>query len=1014
MDALQVLEDWEPSEYDRHVDLMEAATVKAAQDSCSEVRVVGRSMFAAYAATQPTRAHALLKRQSSSLQGMLNQGMLQYVPRQLTQVADLSGVSLPPPAHTLPRKSSSTGQLNESPSQSSALADHPRPASRPVSQASRQQQAAAGRRMTSQPVSRGAARSSYARRSLSGNALRVSLQAMQSNGTNAGHASMHQAARGLPPRHGPSAAQSGWAGAAAQALMEPDDQQQTHIRQLQQQPQQQGRWQSVRGLQEQPALPAAELDGAAVVQQPRVGDWEPAEPAGLVEHGAVSRVPSMEQHDEEAGPMRSAQNEQHEEAGVELWVHSWQAEADEADRWTTAAEILANAAAARTDWQAWLRQQPAMLEPFLDRLVLALCMRLTDAKEGLRSAAESCLQQVLKQHELEIALPHLLRGLEAMRSAKGRCAVLHLFGMHCGQLVTTAAALPALRQWVGRAATLAGDRAAEVRRAATAALEVVYRAMDGPTLLAHIAAASPTEQASPALQSVYVLPMQQGNINVHPCHMTLRRALLPSIPHLDSQIAQYGRMRSRGSPAVPGQRLSVQARLADVTSPAGRSGAQEAAPGWLPRAEELEEGHAESQDENGLAGVVSEQDGCSESIRPAAPMPEEQQSRQPLSQLSRQPTALLHAEQQPAVIAKNECGADSRPANATRQQAGNGASSGAVSAAISDAAADQDVAVIQAHVSGAAESSRAAAAAPAAQAQPAGPATHSHEGPSAAAGVEGSPKAAALLHSAQRAIAGPTQAATALLSLEGAAPGMAAEALEAALQKADATVSGELAPRVMEELVAAAQAVPEPVLAAKAQQVEAKLHKQLDSGSLRARHAAMTALHDLAPRLGPALQRSLPRLVGRLLDCTSEPSREVCAAADDAVGALLQQVPAPFALELLRHKLPIPGAAKVGVPEAAVVQAATKHIGRVISRMPRAEVMPLLQPHLLPGLFEAFKHASADVRKATVFCLVDLWLVVGEALMPHLAPLSVSQMKLITIYVDRRQHHMRANATTAP
>lgn len=53
-------------------------------------------------------------------------------------------------------------------------------------------------------------------------------------------------------------------------------------------------------------------------------------------------------------------------------------------------------------------------------------------------------------------------------------------------------------------------------------------------------------------------------------------------------------------------------------------------------------------------------------------MPEEQQSRQPLSQLSRQPTALLHAEQQPAVIAKNECGADSRPANATRQQAGNG------------------------------------------------------------------------------------------------------------------------------------------------------------------------------------------------------------------------------------------------------------------------------------------------------------------------------------------------------
>ena len=71
--------------------------------------------------------------------------------------------------------------------------------------------------------------------------------------------------------------------------------------------------------------------------------------------------------------------------------------------------------------------------------------------------------------------------------------------------------------------------------------------------------------------------------------MTLRRALLPSIPNLDSQIAQYGRVRSRGSPAVPGQRLSIQARLAGVTSTAGHSGAQEGAPGRELHVEELEE-----------------------------------------------------------------------------------------------------------------------------------------------------------------------------------------------------------------------------------------------------------------------------------------------------------------------------------------------------------------------------------------------------------------------------------------
>ena len=127
---------------------------------------------------------------------------------------------------------------------------------------------------------------------------------VQSSSINGGHVSMHQAARGLPPRHGLTAAQSGGVGAAAQVPTEPDNQQQTHDWQLQQRPQQQGSWQAVKGLREQPPLPAAELNGAALVQQPRLGDWEPAEPAGVVEHGVVSRVPKMEQHEEAPGPMR--------------------------------------------------------------------------------------------------------------------------------------------------------------------------------------------------------------------------------------------------------------------------------------------------------------------------------------------------------------------------------------------------------------------------------------------------------------------------------------------------------------------------------------------------------------------------------------------------------------------------------------------------------------------------------------------------------------------------------------
>lgn len=43
-----------------------------------------------------------------------------------------------------------------------------------------------------------------------------------------------------------------------------------------------------------------------------------------------------------------------------------------------------------------------------------------------------------------------------------------------------------------------------------------------------------------------------------------------------------------------------------------------------------------------------------------------------------------------------------------------------------------------------------------------------------------------------------------------------------------------------------------------------------------------------------------------------------------------------------------------------------------------------------------------------VFALVDMWLLLGDALTPHFAPLSTSQLKLVTIYVNR------ANSSKGP
>lgn len=46
--------------------------------------------------------------------------------------------------------------------------------------------------------------------------------------------------------------------------------------------------------------------------------------------------------------------------------------------------------------------------------------------------------------------------------------------------------------------------------------------------------------------------------------------------------------------------------------------------------------------------------------------------------------------------------------------------------------------------------------------------------------------------------------------------------------------------------------------------------------------------------------------------------------------------------------------------------------------MSASELMSVAADQLLPGLFAAFQHPRPDVRKAVVFCLVDMWMVAGE------------------------------------
>ncbi len=62
------------------LDLVEATIRSAAQDSSSETRSLGRSMYAAYVRAMPDKGQAFLRRMDTGLQEKLSQATLTYIP----------------------------------------------------------------------------------------------------------------------------------------------------------------------------------------------------------------------------------------------------------------------------------------------------------------------------------------------------------------------------------------------------------------------------------------------------------------------------------------------------------------------------------------------------------------------------------------------------------------------------------------------------------------------------------------------------------------------------------------------------------------------------------------------------------------------------------------------------------------------------------------------------------------------------------------------------------------------
>ncbi|XP_009994342.1 PREDICTED: CLIP-associating protein 1 isoform X4 [Chaetura pelagica] len=132
----------------------------------------------------------------------------------------------------------------------------------------------------------------------------------------------------------------------------------------------------------------------------------------------------------------------------------------------------------------------------------------------------------------------------------------------------------------------------------------------------------------------------------------------------------------------------------------------------------------------------------------------------------------------------------------------------------------------------------------------------------------------------------------------------------------------------------------------------------------------------------------------KTLEAHKDSHKEVIRAAEEAASTLASSIHPEQCIKVL---CPI-----IQTADYPINLAAIKMQTKVIERISKESLHQLL-PDIIPGLLQGYDNTESSVRKASVFCLVAIYSVIGEELKPHLAQLTGSKMKLLNLYIKRAQ-----------
>lgn len=166
----------------------------------------------------------------------------------------------------------------------------------------------------------------------------------------------------------------------------------------------------------------------------------------------------------------------------------------------------------------------------------------------------------------------------------------------------------------------------------------------------------------------------------------------------------------------------------------------------------------------------------------------------------------------------------------------------------------------------------------------------------------------------------------------------------------------------------------------------------LDDPDPSTRELALSLIAQMLKNQKDAMEDSIEIVAEKLLHLTKDTIPKVSNEAEHCLTVVMSEYDPLRCLSVIVPLL-------VTDDEKTLVTC-INYLTKLVGRLSQVELMGQLQS-FLPALFDAFGNQSADVRKTVVFCLVDIYIMLGKGFLPYLEGLNSTQLRLVTIYANR-------------